>query len=107
MTKVKSITNNIIKNNHTRAIIFKALIFSLILLAIAYVYIILSITFNVIARKSLENRIQIFSSNISKLELTYLSGMNKIDKNYVTSNGFVDISNNIFAIRSTNSVAIR
>ena len=46
-------------------------------------------------------------SNISQLELTYLSNMNDVNKSLAMSRGFVDTNSNIFAVRSINHVAIR
>ena len=86
---------------------FRVLVSSLITLSIVYIYIIGSITFNVVARKSLETTARNLGSNISELELTYLSNMNDVNKTKATSLGFVDANSNIFAIRSINHVAIR
>lgn len=107
MSTVKAITVDIIENNYTRRILFKVLIGALFTLFIVYMYFIGSITFNVLARKSFENKVQSLSSNISQLELIYLDNLSEVDKDYATSKGFVDVQNNIFAIRSINHVAIR
>lgn len=107
MTKVKVITNDIVQNTHTQRVIFKVLISSLIALSLVYVYLIGSITFNVLARKSLETSVRTLGSNISNLELQYLDATNKIDKNYASSLGYVDVHDNIFATRKASSVAIR
>jgi len=107
MNTVKTMTANIIENNDTRRTLFKVLILGLVSLFVIYVYFIGSITFNVLARKSLENKIQSLSSSISQLELTYLHNISEIDKDYAISKGFVDAHNNIFATRFINYVAIR
>ncbi len=107
MNKTKAITNDIRGNSNTQRGIFRILVGSLLAVSIVYVYIIGTITFNVIARKSLENTAQILGSNISNLELTYLSDMNSINKSRATSLGFVDINSHIFATRSIIHVAIR
>lgn len=107
MSKTKAIANDITKNTNTQKIIFRILLGSLLSLSVAYVYIIGSITFNVVARKSLENTARILGSNISNLELTYLSNMNDINKTRATELGFVDTNSNIFAKRSITHVAIR
>lgn len=107
MSKIKTITTNIIEDNQNRNLLFKVLIAGLITLSIMYVYFIGSITFNVLARKSLENTVRTLNSNISQLELAYLNNLNEIDKDYATSKGFIDARNNIFATRSINHVAIR
>lgn len=79
---------------------------SIILFAV-YIYLIGSITFNVIARKSLENTISSLTNQVNQLELTYLNNINKIDKEYAQSKGFVDAHQSIFASRNINHVAIR
>ncbi len=107
MTKVRIITNEIIRNSDTQRVIFRVLIASIITLSIVYVYLIGSITFNVLARKSLETTVRTLGNNISTLELTYLNNTNKIDKSYASSLGFVDIHNNIFASRNITRVALK
>ncbi len=107
MTKVKTITIDIMGNNHLRKVIFKSLLAGLVILGIMYVYFIGSITFNVLARKSLLNTVRTLSTNISQLELTYLNNLNEIDKDYASTKGFVDAKNNIFATRFISQVAIR
>jgi hypothetical protein len=107
MSKTKAIVNDISSDLYTRRMIFRFLIGSLLSLFVVYIYIIGSITFNVVARKSLENTAQALGSNISQLELTYLSNMNDVNKLRATSLGFVDANSNIFATRSITHVAIR
>lgn len=107
MTKVKSMTNSITHNLDNRIKILRFLILSLIILGVVYIYMIGSITFNVVARKSLENTIAILNSDVNKLELGYFDTVNKIDKEYAKTKGFVDVPQNIFATRVINHVAIR
>jgi hypothetical protein len=107
MSKAKAITTDIIENSHTQRTLFRVLVGSLILLSIVYVYLIGAITFNVLARKSLESSTRTLGSHISELELTYLAAANKIDKNFAIAQGFVDVKNNIFATRTTDRVALR
>ena len=107
MTKAKEITNNIKENINTQKILFRALITGSILLFSVYIYLIGSITFNVIARKSLENSVAALSSSVNQLDLTYMNNMNQINKDYALANGFVEVHQNIFASRDINHVAIR
>ncbi len=107
MTKVKAITVDIAKNTNTQKTIFRALIACLMLLSVVYGYLIGSITFNILARKSLETTVRSLSTNVSNLELEYLNKTNKIDKQYANSLGFVNANDNIFVTRSVSSVAIR
>lgn len=107
MTRAKEITQDIRENINTQKIIFKILISSSIVLFVGYVYLIGSITFNVIARKSLENSMANLTNDVNQLEITYLDNLNKIDKEYAFSRGFVETKPNIFVSRSINHVAIR
>ncbi len=107
MSTAKAITNNIVENSHTQRTIFRALISALVLLSLVYIYLIGSITFNVLARKSLDTTVHNLGSQVSSLELTYLSETSGIDQNYAQSLGFVDVQNSIFATRDTPRVAMR
>lgn len=107
MSKTKAIAKDITGNTSTQRIIFKILTISLLSLFVVYIYIIGSITFNIVARKSLENTAQKLGSNISQLELTYLNNLNDVNKAKASSLGFVDTKSNIFAVRSAGRVAIR
>ena len=107
MSKTKAIANEIVENSNTQRVILRILLGSLLSLSIVYIYMIGSITFNVVARKSLDRTAQILNSNISDLELTYLSNMNNINRTLATNNGFVDTKSNIFAKRSITSVSMR
>ncbi len=107
MSKAKAITNNIKGDSYTQIILLKGLILSLVIFGLIYIYLISSITFNVLARKSLETSISSLSTDISQLELKYLNNTNMIDQNYATSNGYVEIKHNIFTSRSITHVAIK
>lgn len=107
MTKAKAITNDITQNINTQKMLLKVLLTSSVLLFTVYIYLIGSITFNVIARKTLEATVANLNGHINQLELTYLNNINGIDKEYALSNGFVDVKQNLFASRSITHVAIR
>lgn len=107
MNKAKTLTNEIVKNTQIQRTLFRVLVGSLVTLSVVYIYIIGSITFNVVARKSLETTERNLGSSISQLELNYLSDMNNVSKTRATALGFVDTNSNIFATRSINHVAIR
>lgn len=107
MNKTKEIANDIKVNTKTQRVIFRILVGSLFSFFIVYICIIGSITFSVIARKSLEKTSQTLGNNISNLELNYLSDMNQINKTRALALGFVDINSNIFAKRSITNVAMR
>lgn len=107
MSKTKAIANDIVVNTRTQRILFNIIVGSLLSFFVVYMYIIGSITFNIVARKSLDNTAKTLGDDISQLELTYLNSMNEINKTRATSLGFVDTNSNIFATRSITHVAIR
>lgn len=108
MSKTKAIANEIVENSSMRRVIFRVLLGSLLTLSVVYIYMIGSITFNVVARKSLDTTAKMLNSNISQLELTYLSEINNVNKAKATSLGFVDVGkSNIFATRTITHVAMR
>jgi hypothetical protein len=107
MTRAKKITNEIKENINTQKILFRILAISSVVLCAVYIYLIGSTTFNVIARKSLENTVTALSGHVNRLEITYLDGVNKTNKDYAKAKGFVDAKDNIFASRDINHVAIR
>ncbi len=107
MTKAIAITKDIQNSISTQKILLRVLLSLVILLSACYVYLIGNITFNVIARKSLEASVANLSSDVNKLDLVYLNKVNEIDKEYATANGFVENRHNIFVSRDINHVAIR
>jgi len=107
MSRAKAITNDIAQNINTQKILFRILITGSIVLSVVYIYLIGSITFNVIARKSLENTVTNLTSQVNQLGLTYLNNIKGINKDYAQSKGFVDVHQSIFASRNINHVAIR
>ena len=90
MTKAKEITNDIRDNMNTQKMLFRVLIISLVVISAVYMYLIGSITFNIIARKSLETTVGTLTSQVNQLEITYLNNINKTDKTYAQSKGFVN-----------------
>lgn len=108
MTKTQKITNDIAQNANTQKKLFRILVSGSIVLFAVYIYLVGSITFDVIARKSLDTTVAKLTSEVNQLDLTYLNSANKINKEYALANGFVDAHQNIFALRDTaNRVAIR
>jgi hypothetical protein len=107
MKKTKTIAIDIVRDQDIRKVLFRVFVSALIILSLSYAYLIGSITFNVLARKSLETESRALASRVGELELTYLTSANKLDKSYATSLGFVESKNNIFTTRNLPSVAIR
>jgi hypothetical protein len=107
MKKEKSISNEISQSVSIQKKIFKIMLFGSVLLFMTYIYLVGSITFNIIARRSLNNTITVLTGQLNTLESTYLNSVNKIDKKYAYSLGYVDVGQNYFVTRSINHVAIR
>lgn len=107
MTKAIAITQDIRNNITTQKVLLRILLSTAIVLSISYVYLIGNITFNIVARKSLETTIANLSSEVDRLDLAYLNKVNEIDKDYALANGFVENHQNIFVSRDINHVAIR
>ncbi len=107
MTKVKEITSDIRDNIDTQKMLIRILIVGSAFMILLYVYLIGSITFNVVARKSLEKNVIELTNKVNDLNITYLNNINMISKEYAISKGFVEIPQNIFASRDINHVAIR
>ena len=96
----KAFTNQIVNDNGTRKQIFRVLVGASVILSICYVYFIGSITFSIVARKTLESTMRETASRVSTLEVEYLVLSNKIDIPTGLSRGFVDPSSTIFATRT-------
>lgn len=107
MSKAKAITNDIVDNINTQKTILKVLVSCLVILFLVYVYFIGSITFNVLARKTLENTAKTLGNEVSDLEIAYLNKTNEINKDYVLSLGFVEAEPDIFVTKIASEVAIR
>lgn len=107
MTRAQAITKDISENINTQKVLLRILIGSIVILSLTYIYLIGTITFDVVARKSLENNLAIANTQVNKLDLQYLNKINEIDKSYATSNGFVEVGQNLFVSRDVNHVAIR
>ncbi len=103
----RAYTQNIIEDEHARKQIFRVLLGVLIMLSVGYLYLIGSITFNVLARKSLETNLHDVGSHVSQLDLEYLAIANTINAPLGTSLGFVDAKGTLFATRTASNVAMR
>ncbi|MEI6660198.1 MAG: hypothetical protein WCK91_02125 [bacterium] len=107
MSNVKAITTNIVENSSMQKTLFRSMVIVLALMSFTYLYFISSITFNVLARKSLDTTVRNLENSISTSEITYMEKLNKIDKNYALANGFVEVNQSLFAVRDAARVAIR
>lgn len=108
MKKAKAITNNIVESTYTKRMILKILFLLLIAIFSVYIYLIGSITFNILARKSIENNTKILVNEVSQIEVSYINKVNEINKTYALSLGFVENEPDFFVLRNPSShVAIR
>ena len=107
MSQAKAITNKIIIDKYLRQIILRSLLTLLILLSLAYLYLIGSIISNVSARKTLENTVVEMDSRVGNLEVSHLNLSSSISRNLALSLGFVDTHNNLIVTRTADRVAVR
>jgi hypothetical protein len=107
MTKVKTATLNILINPYLRKTILNWFLVCLSILVMIYFYFISSIVFNVVSTSSLINKNKSLNTQISEFEIIYLTNLDKIDKNYAKSLGFVESSNNLFVTRYISQIALR
>ncbi len=103
----QTFTKKIQGNPQAQLTVFRVLLVTFCMLVGVYFYGISSITFNVIARKSLDMTIQSLGDSVSQLEVTYLAKTNTIDKSFALSRGYIENTKSIFASRDGASVARR
>lgn len=95
------------EDTETRRIIFRFLLGALVFLFFLYMYFIGSITFNILASKSLEMSLRDMSNNISQTELRYIALSNSINSQMGKDIGFVDAKGTIFAHKGDARVVLR
>jgi hypothetical protein len=100
--KVKSYATNvnIVDNHNLQKRILRTLLVSFGFLALAYVFILGNIIFNVVERQSLGGETKTLSSEVGNLELEYLSISGKIDLALSQEMGFKEPKTN-FAVRKS------
>lgn len=103
----REFTKNIANDGALRRRIFRILLGSIVGLSICYIYLIGSITFNVLARRSLETNINEINSRVGQLELQSIALANSIDVSFGKEHGFTEAQGTIFANKDTTAVAIR
>lgn len=79
---------NIVNNSDLNRRLSRFLLGSLGLLALVYVFLLASMVYNIVGRRSLEAEARTLSSDVGDMELTYLSLSNKIDLPLSYSLGF-------------------
>lgn len=103
--KIKRYTNNvnIINNNNIEKRILSILLYSLGVLALAYILILGNTIFNVVARQSFGAEIKNLSNEVGNLEFEYLAMSNKVDLALSNEMGFKE-AKKTFAVRKSLSV---
>lgn len=95
------------EDRETRKAIFRVLVGALIFLSLLYMYFIGSITFNILARKSLEVSLKDIGNNVSQIELEYIALSNSINSQMGKDIGFIEAKGTIFAQKGDGRVALR
>ncbi|MEI7765070.1 MAG: hypothetical protein WCI93_00625 [bacterium] len=91
---------NIVNNNNLEKRLLNILLASFGVCIFAYIFILGSITFNVVARQSLGSEVRSLSNEVGDLELRYLSLSNKIDLTMSSEMGFKEAKTQ-FAVRKS------
>ncbi|MCC6323688.1 hypothetical protein IT400_02755 [Candidatus Nomurabacteria bacterium] len=103
----KEFTQNIANDGALRRRIFRILLGSILTLSFCYIYLIGTITFNVLARKSLENNINEINSRVGQLELQSITLANSVNIAYGKEMGYVESKGTLFANKESTAVALR
>ncbi len=97
---------NVLDREDSRRRALRVMLLSLGVLALCYVFIIGSMIFNIVQRKSLESHTRTLSNEVRELELNYLSLSGKIDLNLSHSLGFSEIQPQFATRKPLGSVKI-
>ena len=89
---------NIVNNNNMQKQILNVIFFLLGMLAICYLFLLCSIVWNIVQRRTLEAEATTLSDNVQALQLQYFTASNQVDLNLAQSMGFQQVKTN-FAIR--------
>jgi len=96
----KSKTNVIYNNNNVLKFSF-LLLFILGFFVLIYLLFLGNTIFNIVERKTLENSFLGLNTEVSNLELEYLSKINQVDKSLAFNMGFQETKNKYFTTRLT------
>jgi len=97
---------NIIDNGNLRNRILHTMLFTLGMLALFYVFLLGSMVFNIVERKTLQVYDRSLSSEVGNLELEYLSLSQKIDLDLAYSLGFREIETDFVMRKALGSSGI-
>jgi len=98
---MKTITNTIKSEVCQRNAIW-ILAFILVILGVAYAYMVNQAVLNVVARENLEIKISELSSEVSKMEAKYIEMANQIDLNLAYQLGFEEAPAKKYVSRKSN-----
>ncbi|MCX6758042.1 MAG: hypothetical protein NTZ44_04145 [Candidatus Nomurabacteria bacterium] len=90
--KLNKFNTNIVNNNNLEKRVFNTILSIIVFLVLCYILLLGNIVWNIVARKNLEVNARNLSTEVSSLELNYLSLSNKIDLNLAQSLGFKDVT---------------
>ncbi|MES2416184.1 MAG: hypothetical protein V4504_00565 [Patescibacteria group bacterium] len=105
-TQTLKINTNIVNNSNFKKSFFNILLYVAGFLAICYVFILINMVWNIVSRKNLETQARELNTQVSTLELEYLSLSNKIDINLAYSLGFKETKKEFANRKNLGSVAI-
>lgn len=91
---------DIVDNSNLHARILHCLFMSMGILSLVYIFLLGSMVWNIVERRSLEAEARTLSNEVGDLELSYLSMSNKVDLNLSTALGFKE-TKIIFATRKS------
>ena len=92
---------NVVCNNDSGRLTLNMMLCILSALALAYVLLLGNMIFNIVERKSIETNARFISSEVSNLELEYLSMSGKVDLAFAESKGFKETKETKYATRKS------
>jgi len=106
--KLKSYANNvnIIDSGNLQKRILHIMLLTLGTFALLYVFILGSMVFNIVERKSLETHAYALSNDVGNLELEYMSISKKVDLNLAYSLGFKETKTQYATRKALGSIKI-
>lgn len=105
--KIKTYANNnvnIVNNNDLTRRALRFMILSMVLLAVAYSIVLGNMVVNIVQRRNLDSEARTLSSDVSNLQLSYLSTSNKIDLDLSHSLGFKEVKTEFATRKSLGSI---
>lgn len=97
---------SIVNNNNLQRKILNILLASLAIFALCYIFLVGSMVFNIVERKTLEADARSLSNEVGDLELQYLSMADKVDLTLAKSMGFQEAKTNFAINRPLGSIRL-